>query len=422
MSFERFTDRARKVMQLANQEAQHWGHDYVAPEHLLLGLLKEGSGIASNVLKILSIDTAKIRDMVESSAGKPQPSANCRVGRLPLTPRAKSVVEFAVDEASKLQHSYVGTEHVLLGLLRDMVTGVRLSEVGVTADAVRAEIMALLGHVRNDNYAPSPKEWMQVSAAPSAQSKEIKGYYESGKILILDDTDRSMAMPPPPPEMTVPIPFGCKLAAMTVTPVRGADGTIIGDRYVFDVEKMYDGVENKKPDPKPITRQMCREIAGRIWASPEFSHLSMDVVAALDISEILYSVASRQGCSDNPVYDQSPSPPELHSSPITPSWTDCPRVDIPAAIEALKEKIEQETGMKKLTGMPVSDVFLGTNWVDGPVYNGSPILSEVDQEEPPTELEKVCDSCQETFPESFLAPFATPYRVEQRCAACREKK
>ena len=115
--FERFTDRARKVMGFANQEAQRLNHDYIGTEHILLGLVKEGSGIGANVLKNMEVDMRKIRKEVEKLV---QPGAtDLPPGKLPQTPRAKKVIEYAIDEARQLNHNYVGTEHLLLGLLRE---------------------------------------------------------------------------------------------------------------------------------------------------------------------------------------------------------------------------------------------------------------------------------------------------------------
>src|SRR5579871_3255126 len=113
--YERFTDRARKVMQLANQEAQRFNHEYIGTEHILLGLVKEGSGVAANVLKDLDIDLRKIRLEVEKIV-RSRPDVT--PGKLPMTSRAKKVIEYSIEEARNLNHNYVGTEHLLLGLLR----------------------------------------------------------------------------------------------------------------------------------------------------------------------------------------------------------------------------------------------------------------------------------------------------------------
>jgi ATP-dependent Clp protease ATP-binding subunit ClpC len=143
--FERFTDRARKVMALANQEAQRFNHEYVGTEHILLGLVKEGQGVAANVLHNLGIDLKKIRLEVEKIV-KSGPDM-VTMGKLPQTPRAKKVIEFAIEEARSLGHNYVGTEHLLLGLLRehDGVAAQVLMNLGLKLDDVRAEVLNILG-------------------------------------------------------------------------------------------------------------------------------------------------------------------------------------------------------------------------------------------------------------------------------------
>src|SRR5713226_8567941 len=111
--YERFTDRARKVMQLANQEAQLFNHEYLGPEHILLGLVKEGSGVAANVLNNRDI-LHKIRPDVDKivQAGPDKVT----MGTLLMTPRAKKVIKYAMAEARNLNHKYTGTEHLLIGL------------------------------------------------------------------------------------------------------------------------------------------------------------------------------------------------------------------------------------------------------------------------------------------------------------------
>jgi ATP-dependent Clp protease ATP-binding subunit ClpC len=143
--FERFTDRARKVMALANQEAQRFNHEYIGTEHILLGLVKEGSGVGANVLKNLDIDLRKVRLEVEKLV-KPGPEM-VTMGKLPQTPRAKKVIEYAIEEARNLNHNYVGTEHLLLGLLRehDGVAAQVLMNLGLKLDQVREEVLNLLG-------------------------------------------------------------------------------------------------------------------------------------------------------------------------------------------------------------------------------------------------------------------------------------
>ena len=143
--FERFTDRARKVMALANQEAQRFNHDYIGTEHVLLGLVKEGSGVGANVLKNLGVDLRKVRLEVEKLV-KSGPEM-VTMGKLPQTPRAKRVIEYAIEEARNLNHNYVGTEHLLLGLLReqDGVAAQVLMNLGLKLEDVREEILNLLG-------------------------------------------------------------------------------------------------------------------------------------------------------------------------------------------------------------------------------------------------------------------------------------
>ncbi len=144
--YERFTDRARKVMQLANQEAQRFNHEYIGTEHVLLGLIKEGSGVAANVLKNLDVDLRKIRLEVEKLVQSGPDMVT--MGKLPQTPRAKKVIEYAMEEARNLNHNYVGTEHILLGLLREHegVAAQVLMNLGLKLEEVREEVLNLLGH------------------------------------------------------------------------------------------------------------------------------------------------------------------------------------------------------------------------------------------------------------------------------------
>jgi hypothetical protein len=145
IEYQRFTDRARKVMQLANQEAIRYNHEYIGTEHILLGLVREGSGVAANVLKNLRIDGNKIRLEVESIiVAGPEVIP---IPKLPQTPRAKKVLEFACDEARQLNHNYVGTEHLLLGLLRESggVAAQVLLNLGLSLPALRGAILEIVG-------------------------------------------------------------------------------------------------------------------------------------------------------------------------------------------------------------------------------------------------------------------------------------
>ncbi len=143
--YERFTDRARKVMALANQEAQRFNHEYIRTEHILLGLVKEGTGVGANVLKNLDVDLWKVRLEVEKLV-KSGPDM-ITLGKLPQTPLVKRAIEYAIEEAKALHHNYVGTEHLLLGLLHEQggVAAQVLENLGLKLEEVREEIVRLIG-------------------------------------------------------------------------------------------------------------------------------------------------------------------------------------------------------------------------------------------------------------------------------------
>jgi len=172
--FERFTDRARKVMQLANQEAQRFNHEYIGTEHILLGLVKEGSGVAANVLRNLDIDLRKIRLEVEKLVQSGPEMVT--IGKLPHTPRAKKVIEYSMEEARNLNHNYVGTEHILLGLLReqDGVAAQVLMNLGMKLEDVREEVLSLLGH-GIDSSDGEPRRLEGASSGSSEPSTSSKG-------------------------------------------------------------------------------------------------------------------------------------------------------------------------------------------------------------------------------------------------------
>jgi ATP-dependent Clp protease ATP-binding subunit ClpC len=143
--FEKFSERARRVLSLAQEEAQRSNHNYIGTEHILLGLVRETEGVAARVLSSLSVDLSKVRSAVEFIIGRGEKPAQGEIG---LTPRAKKVVELAVDEARRMNHTYIGTEHLLIGLLREgegVAAGV-LESLGVTLDKVRAETHRILSH------------------------------------------------------------------------------------------------------------------------------------------------------------------------------------------------------------------------------------------------------------------------------------
>ncbi len=143
--FDRFTDRARIVLDLANEEAQRFNHEYVGTEHILLGLVKEGAGVGATVLRNLGIDLGRVRLEVEKLI-KLGPET-VYIGKLPRTPRAKKVIDGAIAAAQSLNHNYVGTEHVLLGLLHEYegVAAQVLMNLGVVLEAVQLQVLTLVG-------------------------------------------------------------------------------------------------------------------------------------------------------------------------------------------------------------------------------------------------------------------------------------
>jgi ATP-dependent Clp protease ATP-binding subunit ClpC len=148
-----FTDRVRKVLAMAREEAIRLHHDYVGTEHILLGLIREGEGVAAAVLTNLSVDLEQLQERIEESVrpGK----ATIALGELPYTSRAKKVLEFAMAEARELNHSYVGTEHLLLGLLREEkgIAADVLNQMGVTLEEARRQTLKLLG---SEPSSPQP--------------------------------------------------------------------------------------------------------------------------------------------------------------------------------------------------------------------------------------------------------------------------
>src|SRR5215211_433853 len=161
--FDKFTERARKVLQLAQEEAQRFNHNYIGTEHLLLGLVREGEGVAAKVLANLGVELNKVRSAVEFIIGRGDRTVTGDIG---LTPRAKKVIELSVDEARRLNHHYIGTEHLLLGLVREgegIAAGV-LESLGVSLDKVRSQVI----YVLNQSAAYSQQE----GGAPHGKSSK----------------------------------------------------------------------------------------------------------------------------------------------------------------------------------------------------------------------------------------------------------
>ncbi len=172
MFFDRLTDRARKVIAYARQEAQRFNHDYIGTEHLLLGLIKEGSGVAATVLRNLDADIKRIRLEVEKMV-QSSPDTQLK-GQPPFTPRAKKVLEFSLEEARALGHNYIGTEHILLGLLRESegVAAAVLVNLGIKLEDVREEVLNLLG--ADAQAQASRAEGGETAEAPAGEARGAK--------------------------------------------------------------------------------------------------------------------------------------------------------------------------------------------------------------------------------------------------------
>ena len=154
--FERFTDRARRVVVLAQEEARRLNHDYIGTEHILLGLIREGEGVAAKALESLGISLEAVRQQVEKIIGRGQQAAP---GHIPFTPRAKKVLELSLREAKAPGHDYIGTEHILLGLIREGsgVAAQVLVKLGADLNRVRQQVVQLLyGHRGEDVTGEGP--------------------------------------------------------------------------------------------------------------------------------------------------------------------------------------------------------------------------------------------------------------------------
>jgi len=173
--YERFTDRARRVMHFAQQAAQSFNHEYIETEHILIGLTQE-NGVAACVLRLLDIDLVKLRMEVEQILHRGPDMLS--TGKLPMTPRAKRVMEYAIADAIALNHNYVGTEHLLLGLLREeeaIAAQVLKMHYGLTVEKVRQEIRTLLATTK----APPESVGLSQKAAAAINSPEGKAFLEA---------------------------------------------------------------------------------------------------------------------------------------------------------------------------------------------------------------------------------------------------
>jgi hypothetical protein len=159
--FERFTDRARRTVVLAQEEARLLNHDYIGTEHLLLGLIHAGQGVAAKALESLNVSLRAARSEVEAIIGQGQAGPT---GHIPFTPRAKKVLELSLREALRLGHNYIGTEHVLLGLIREGegVGAQVLTKLGATLEKAREEVVGLLRGFGPDH--PEKGTWSEQPA------------------------------------------------------------------------------------------------------------------------------------------------------------------------------------------------------------------------------------------------------------------
>ena len=179
--FNRFTERARKVVILAKEEAKRFNHDYIGTEHLLLGLIKEGEGVAAAVLQNLGLSLDAIRLEVEKLV-QPGP-ATVISGDIPFTPKAKKVIEVAMDEARHFGHNYIGTEHLLSGLIREGegIASQVLLNLGLDLARVRNETMALLGSV-TPGQAPSVGQEKSKTPALDAFGRDLTKFARDEKL------------------------------------------------------------------------------------------------------------------------------------------------------------------------------------------------------------------------------------------------
>ena len=169
--FERFTDRARRVVVLAQEEARMLNHNYIGTEHILLGLIHEGEGVAAKALESLNISLEAVRQQVEEIIGQGQAAPT---GHIPFTPRAKKVLELSLREALQLGHNYIGTEHILLGLIREGegVAAQVLQKLGADLNRVRQTVIQLLS-----GYTGGKGE--QVSAGSGSRRRAVRARWSS---------------------------------------------------------------------------------------------------------------------------------------------------------------------------------------------------------------------------------------------------
>ena len=180
--FERFTDRARRVVVLAQEEARMLNHNYIGTEHILLGLIHEGEGVAAKALESLGISLEAVRQQVEEIIGQGQQAPS---GHIPFTPRAKKVLELSLREALQLGHNYIGTEHILLGLIREGegVAAQVLVNLGADLDRVRQQVIQLM----------HGSQGMEPASYGPRQGKRARARLTEDALARIDALDRRLA-------------------------------------------------------------------------------------------------------------------------------------------------------------------------------------------------------------------------------------
>ena len=189
--FERFTDRARRVVVLAQEEARALNHNYIGTEHILLGLIQEGEGVAAKALESMGISLDAVRTEVKEiigSGGHP-PS-----GYIPFTPRAKKVLELALREALQLGHKYIGTEHILLGLIREGegVAAQVLVKLGADLSRVRQQVIQLLSGYEGGEGEEAPDEPATAGVGSSSSEPASSKMGQKSNSLVLDQFGLSL--------------------------------------------------------------------------------------------------------------------------------------------------------------------------------------------------------------------------------------
>ena len=193
--FERFTERSRQVVVLAQDEARRLKHNYIGTEHLLLGLLREEEGLAARVLESFDITVEEVRAQVARTVGQ---GDELRTGQIPFTPRAKKVLELALREGIELGHNYIGTEHILLGLARenDGVAARILLDLGAGAERIRNEILRMLSGARGEPGGAARLNWeytvKTLEGATETWPEQLTGWRREGwELLTVVEEDGS---------------------------------------------------------------------------------------------------------------------------------------------------------------------------------------------------------------------------------------